>query len=1022
MARTIQDLCESPWNLWCDRDAGWRGDRLYLPADVDLATMPHNPPTIGWDRLFGKTGVEDDVRVVELPATVEQYFWGHFGLRPYQPSEYFFAGVDHAVLNGSYLGVSWWWRKFTVPANIAGQRLVLKFRGARLRAEVYLNEQLVGYNLINETPFEAEVTQTLKPGAENTLAVRITNPGGRLDWGDFSSEDVVGIPMPELTWGSYHLPLSHGFGGLDAGICLAATDALRIEDVFARNRPQQNEVTFQVTVVNGRPGAALADLTLAVYPKGEPEQCVWRHQARDVQLAPGETTLNYPAAVPEALAWSLDAPQLYTAQVDLREATATDTVRQDFGFRWFEVRGLGERAHFYLNQRRIVLRSAISWHYWPLSGLFPTTFLATQEIRAAKTLGLNMLNFHRNLGNPVVLDRQDELGLLRYEEPGDGHAAQSDDPFKRAYEIEKIRRMVLRDRNHPSLVMYVVMNEIMDLPPTDARYRAVMNLVHQLDPSRIVVLKSAFSGGYDLPPFDRCSFGDAFCLPYDDAYYHDDGSHWCGWWDQHTVGGPGVYRDDLYQDPEHFSHRSDNAREVVLWGEAMGSGSADNLQAMRDYYAAHPGSGGYAKRDHDELFSAYDDFLKEKGFRDAFPDVASLTQSIGDRSYYFWGRLMENFRISDFNDALMISGWESNPIENHCGLVDIFRNFKGDPALVSAYTRPLHLAVKSRHLVLSTGQALVTDFHLINEVNMNGVARLSVQVIDPFGDARLSTGFEVDIAGGDVYGQPLHAGLKTDCYIAPGYYLITASLWQNGLEAASGQERVFVVDWKAPLIGLHGAILEPGRNLWAYLNDQKGAGWPIYTAELEGLACVIAGDQYPGQVALEARLLDRVAEGMKLVLIADDRTVAQRWAAELAALGVVRCDGMVGAGHASFTGSWYFVKAHPLFEDLPVNTALSWEYQADPRGSYGKWLSTMDRYGADGLLLYGDNVEYVVGYTRDHDRRLGAAVAVIRHGRGEIVFSCLAGLYSSLGDGQGLHPAIARKLICNFVGARPGAH
>ena len=105
-----------------------------------------------------------------------------------------------------------------------------------------------------------------------------------------------------------------------------------------------------------------------------------------------------------------------------------------------------------------MLRSAISWGYWPVTGLIATPEMAEKQITTAKQLGLNMLNFHRNIGTPVVLDKADEMGLLYYEEPGSFHSG-THDPFIRTILREKVFRMIKRDRSHPSLIIYNMINE-----------------------------------------------------------------------------------------------------------------------------------------------------------------------------------------------------------------------------------------------------------------------------------------------------------------------------------------------------------------------------------------------------------------------------------------------------------------------------------------------------------------------------------------------------------------------------------
>ena len=1013
--RGIINLCEKPWSLWCDREASWKDDSLYLPGEFNLKSLPLNPPTIGWKRMYNKEGVKDDVKEVSLPSTVEEHFWGKYESRNYDQAEYFFAHDDAEVRNGIYQGVSWWWRRVFIPKSWEGKNLWIKFPGARLRAEVYLNEQLVGYDIIAETPFEVDITDAAQYGEDNWLAVRITNPGGRLDWPDFDLKDLAVSP---LRWGDYELPLSHGFGGLDTGIKLMATSPVWIEGIFIKNKPQISDVTLQITIGNTLKETLKGNLTISIFVKNRPQDIGWEHTASGINLKPGKSVFSYPASIPEAKVWNLENPNLYSARVELnvRREKIIDTKEQDFGFRWFEARGLGKDAKLHLNGKRIVLRSAISWGFWPLNGLFPTEELAEKEVKVAKALGLNMLNFHRNIGRWQVFQKQDEMGLLRYEEPGAGCFSWSESEFARNYEKEKIRRMVLRDRNHPSLVIYCIQNEQVKVPPDNPYVKEIMNLVHKLDPTRIVILKSAWS---EAPP---SSFGPeygqgmSFFLPYDDTYYHDDGTGWCGWYDQHTVGGPGIYRDSLYNSPDDFSHRSDNKGEIVFWGEVLGIGTPDNLGAIHKFYQENPGIGGYNRPDHLEWWAAYDRFLDEKNFRKAFPTVGDLTTSIGNKSYYFWGRIIENIRVCNENDGMAISGWESTPIENHCGLVDVFRNLKGDPELIKYYTRPLHLAIKSRNLVLEKGGSLVSDVYIVNEVGLSGSCRLEFQVVGPDGKVFHETGWKVKVEGGDTYGELLKEGIISSCYSLPGHYSLKACLKAGSEEKVEGREEIFVIDWQSLQLPENGAILESGNSISEFLREKKSLSLPDYSSKLKPLDYILVGGRSPGAIRIEKELLNRVAQdGTTLILIANDRQIAKGWASTLAREKVMGFKDMVGPARASWMGSWYFVKEHPLFASLPVNTAFSWEYQTDVRG-LGDFFKDADTYGADGMLLEGKNVEHVVGYSHGHDRRIGTAVAVIFHGKGKIILSNIVGFCNALTDSNSpLHTAVARRLLCNFI-------
>ena len=105
-----QMIADDGWRLWPDRQAAWQNDTIYLPEDVRLDQLPVNAPTGGWSALSPEQGI-----AVTLPATVEQFYWGKFGLRPYS-DDYGYSSVDHEVKDGNYLGVSWWWRPIDIPA------------------------------------------------------------------------------------------------------------------------------------------------------------------------------------------------------------------------------------------------------------------------------------------------------------------------------------------------------------------------------------------------------------------------------------------------------------------------------------------------------------------------------------------------------------------------------------------------------------------------------------------------------------------------------------------------------------------------------------------------------------------------------------------------------------------------------------------------------------------------------------------------------------------------------------------
>lgn len=706
------DIPDEGWRLWPDTAAVWMHDKLYLPEDVKLSALPINPPSGGWEILDNTHGIE-----VCLPSTVEEHFWGVYGMRHYTDKEYYYAGIDTTVKNGCYEGVSWWWKEIEIPRCFSGKEAELFIRAARLRAEVYLNRKLLGYSILGETSIRCDISQAMMPGKKNLLAIRITNPGGTLEWRDYLT----------IRWGKYEFHRSHAFGGLDRGLSIRAHDPLYIADLYCLNTPYPKKIDVYTELKNKSSDKHVANINVQLYDN----ECkkLYVKVEKVIEIFPNED-IKFSTGItfPEAEFWSAESPNLYKVVVSFVTAgkeAYRDTQKVTAAFRWFAAEGIGENAILQMNDRRIRLYSAISWVFWGYNGLFPSPELAEKEVRHAKAIGLNCLQFHRNIGKTEVFDAQDRLGLYRYMEPGGGiQAFDTGNPrlseptkgkidisatngeaytFAQKYMFAKIMAMIKDHRRHPSLLMYVVQNEITpDLHNPNIYY--LLREMRREDPSRIIVLKSGVN-----------TYNQVWLKPYSTEIMHDNGKGNSGWWDQHTVGGPGVWKDNLYSSPHKFTHYSNNKKEIVVWGEMLGAAMPDNHAIMIEQIQQKGNS--YDLYDHIRINKAYDKFLQRWGFQKAFPTTADLFASIGNKGYDFWGRVMETVRLAEDNDYLVLSGWESINIENHAGIVDNLRNFKGDPDLIRKRMALLKPVFKPSSLVIKKREQFSYDIFLLNETH-----------------------------------------------------------------------------------------------------------------------------------------------------------------------------------------------------------------------------------------------------------------------------------------------------------------
>jgi hypothetical protein len=1035
------------WRLWVDEKAEWKNDAIFLPEDVtqdgngvvrgEGEPLPVNAPTGGWGVLKDTAGIG-----VTLPSTVEQHYWGKFGAgedgkpRPYTPDEYRYAADDPVPQNGAYFGVSWWWREIEIPAAMRGKRIFLHLCGAHLRAEVYLNEKLVGYSILEELPFEAELTHAANPGGKNVLAIRITNPFGRFDW-------VDGL---NAQWGAVKLYRSHGFGGLDRGMTISAhVGEARIHGLWVLNGKKGGEIVVNVDVEQLLlPGHQFASMALQMTPPKLPEQPIgWQgpivveviDPASAEVVATNEkgagfgffdttegtytTTIRYE----DAKLWELDSPKMYRMRATVG---GTDTRTIAFGFRTFAPEGLGTNALFRLNGRRMKIYTAISWGYWGINGMWPTPELAVKEVTQAKKLNLTCLNFHRNLAKEEVLRAHDRLGLLRYMEPGAGKmaigklpasvqtSAQASGPsivmekptdpadiFAQRFMFTKCVEMVKAFRSHPSVIEYCVQNEIgADLTNPDTI--AILEAMRAEDPSRCIVLND----GFVAPPR---SAAQAWFAPWDPKLHRSDEEQWGGWWNQHQGAGDEWY-DEFYKSPTEFTYKSPERKALSEFGEMEGCATPDNHSLMLQELADPKGTGignqpantSYDLKDHQEIVAAYDKFLDKWGFRAAFPATEQLWLSLGKKCYDTWQNYMENARISDELDFCAISGWESTAIENHSGIVDNLRNFKSDPTPITATLLPVRPVAKQRAMCTALGEMATFDLYLLNDTDRAVTGTLTFSAVTPSGKLVRFGEWPAPEWKRDQFSY-----LVKEAFVTPK--LTEEGLWRfkfaiSSAPLATQTKEIWVAgDWYESYVltvvgasGITPALRKqlemlmdvkvedfvPGKKYAAIISAGliTGAAATQSAGDTTGLEAQPNGAAARPVVrtgALAEAILDAVRAGTPLLVIPQTDALSDGVAKQLASAGAFTYSGAVGDLRAPWMGNWYFVRKHPLYDGMPVDQAMGIHYQA--RGNQ-----------ANGLLIDrapgGAEVEIVAAYSRDHSRVIGTGTLTTKLGAGKIVY------------------------------------
>ncbi|MBM3745807.1 MAG: glycoside hydrolase family 2 [Acidobacteria bacterium] len=359
----------------------------------------------------------------------------------------------------------WYRRSFSIPAAWKDSRVLLHFGAVDYRALVWVNGRLAGGHEGGHTPFHFDITPLVKPGT-NTLTVRAEDP-----------PTDRSIPRGKQYWE----PASRGIfyqrtTGIWQTVWLEAVS--RVGYLKSARITPSNDGTVRF---EGRLEGPETSLELhAILRSGDQVVAsgMSRAAARRVTLVAGLTSPRL---------WSPATPNLYDVTFELRRgAEVIDRVQSYFGFRSVAA----ESGRVLLNDRPLYLKMVLDQGYWPESNLTPPSDAAIQyDIRLTKEMGFNGARKHQKLEDPRFLYWADKMGLLVSSEMANAYVFDEDyvDRFTREW-IEAVER----DYNHPSIIMWVPINESWGVPNLrDARQqnhlKALYTLTRSLDATRPVI-------------------------------------------------------------------------------------------------------------------------------------------------------------------------------------------------------------------------------------------------------------------------------------------------------------------------------------------------------------------------------------------------------------------------------------------------------------------------------------------------------------------------------------------------------
>lgn len=382
------------------------------------------------------------------------------------------AGSSNGYLPG---GIGWYRKEFQAPQSWQGKRVGLVFDGIYHKATIFLNGHKIDYHRYGYTSFEVDLTPHLAYGRTNVLSVRVdhsepsrwyTGSGiYRHAWLQLTS------PVHVATWGtSVSTPVVDG----DAATVSCTTT---VENTTGK--PVNIEVVQTLTDRNGKQiGRGYVAKSSVAVGAGQRVNVAQQFELKEPRL------------------WTVEAPCQYALKTTVMQGgRKTDEYTTLFGVRtavFTPDRG------FFLNGKNIKLQGVCLHQDAGCLGTAMPDRAIERKLQILKDAGVNAVRCSHNPPAPEFLDICDSLGILVIDEAFDKWRSGYYEQFFDSCWQQDIGDMVVRDRNHPSIILWSIGNELAEAKLTTDegvdRARMLQDFVHKLDPTRRVML--ALQPGY----------------------------------------------------------------------------------------------------------------------------------------------------------------------------------------------------------------------------------------------------------------------------------------------------------------------------------------------------------------------------------------------------------------------------------------------------------------------------------------------------------------------------------------------
>lgn len=365
-------------------------------------------------------------------------------------------------------GTAWYRKHFTLKKIDEGEIINILFDGVYMNADFWINGKHLGNQPYGYTAISYDLTSFLNPaGQDNVLAVQVKNEGRNSRWysgsGIYRHVWLIRKKPVHIAQNSVFITTEN----------ISDNEAkMKVKSVVDKKTDGNSEVSLLINIIG---------------PDGKISQKV---KTGVKTLTTGGADFIQSITVPHPELWSLETPNLYTAEIQVvADDKVTDRVTTTFGIRTIH---FDAQTGFTLNGKKVLLKGGCMHNDNGFLGSATIDRAEERRVELMKTYGFNAIRTSHNPPSKQFLDACDRLGVLVMDEAFDMWEKEKNPDDYHLYFREWWKRdleaLILRDRNHPSVILWSVGNEIPERADSSgvAICRNMVSLIHQLDNTRPV--------------------------------------------------------------------------------------------------------------------------------------------------------------------------------------------------------------------------------------------------------------------------------------------------------------------------------------------------------------------------------------------------------------------------------------------------------------------------------------------------------------------------------------------------------